>query len=229
MPVWRGPPRGGLPLMTAMPAGPRGGSPTTRRSGARPPVAKDGGATRVKPQIGPPRTRWGPLGRAVEGVSPVRTGVANAIQARNSPPASRKLPTARPTRTAPSGGRAVRGDEMICTTPSSRARSDAEMTTSGHDGRAVRPIALYAPHKTTQAALRRDTDPGEGPPPIRSGSGTPVPLRRPAPAQHGCLSTVLMPERRTDISVSKQRRTQPLRPAATPLVALCAALFVVFT
>jgi hypothetical protein len=37
-----------------------------------------------------------------------------------------------------------------------------------------------------------------------------------------------MPERRSDINVSKQRRTQPLRPAATPLAALCAALFVVF-
>jgi hypothetical protein len=37
-----------------------------------------------------------------------------------------------------------------------------------------------------------------------------------------------MPERRSDISVSKQRRTQPVRPAASPLAALCAALFVVF-
>jgi hypothetical protein len=37
-----------------------------------------------------------------------------------------------------------------------------------------------------------------------------------------------MPERRSDINVSKQRRTRPLRPAATPLAALCAALFVVF-
>ena len=42
------------------------------------------------------------------------------------------------------------------------------------------------------------------------------------------LARVLMPERRSDISVSKQRRTQPLRPAATPLAALCAAMFVVF-
>ena len=39
---------------------------------------------------------------------------------------------------------------------------------------------------------------------------------------------VLMPERRSDISLSKRRRTHLLRPAATPLAALCAALFVVF-
>jgi hypothetical protein len=37
-----------------------------------------------------------------------------------------------------------------------------------------------------------------------------------------------MPERRSDISVSKQRRTQSVRQAATPLAVLCAALFVVF-
>ena len=39
---------------------------------------------------------------------------------------------------------------------------------------------------------------------------------------------VLMPERRSDINVSRQRRPQSVRPAATPLAALCAALFVVF-
>src|SRR5205814_6549847 len=67
----------------------------------------------------------------------------------------------------------------------------------------------------------------QGPPSSRSAGGTPVPLRlSPRPSMVASARAPL-PGRRFVISLSIQRRTQLRRPAAIPLAAVCAALFVI--
>src|SRR5207247_136469 len=127
---------------------------TTRLNRHAPTRVNDAGATRATPQTMPPSTIWERLGRIVAGARAVTRGVASASQPRNSPPPKRANPTRVPTSTAAIGSLGRRGEAIVCTAESSRARVGLEITPSGQDRNAEGAMDHTAVHRTAPRRVR---------------------------------------------------------------------------